>query len=304
MRLAASRRRPLLRFASLLPLIVTAGASCTSGDSSLVNEPSTRLESDDELAIVAPLPLSSLLFRSAENERIVFARQQELVRRCMEDRGFSYPAVRFVAQPTELTFERPFGVWLHKEAQARGYRGPKGDELDYALDTYVAGLDSAAQSTYLYAFNGVGAVPAGRSFPNGLPAAGTSGCVQLALNKLLGDFASYEGDRVLVQKLVNDAYATAMGDPRVAAALKAWRQCMRATGYDVRTPDEALQTAQSGEVATANEIKQAVADVDCKVKSGLMSSWYRAKQDAEQRLLEENYALAERLRDYRAREAS
>jgi len=219
----------------------------------------------------------------------------------MRDRGFEYPQGTYDTLPAELFLPRPFGVWTMAEAQQRGYHGPDTSEATHPVNDLIENMPDSERAAFMYSLNGIGAPPAMKNFPNGMPAAGTDGCLQLALNGIFEDYDQYESTRESVEELAVDADARTNADIRVTGAVAEWAACMQGAGYHYKTPADAA-VGGIGDTITETEIEQAVADVGCKTRVGLMRTWYEVRAGVEEDVLELNAGLVAKLQEYRSLE--
>jgi hypothetical protein len=142
-------------------------------------------------------------------------------------------------------------------AQRYGYHVPEGLLTPLEVDrTYDARENSlgAEQKTAAYVVGGCAREAAVRLRPDRHP------------------------DLALLGRLDNGSLTGSMHDPAVAPALRAWRDCVGRAGFEYADPFAAM--ADPGwwaqDEASDREIAVAVADVGCKERTGLVSTWHAA----------------------------
>jgi hypothetical protein len=95
-------------------------------------------------------------------------------------------------------------------------------------------------------------------------------------------------DVQLPQSLGLAAYAQSRSDARVKALVSEWSQCMKQRGYDLTDPVNAADAFSLEGPTTTAEIRQAKADVSCKVQVGLVATWYAVESAYDKKLIEQN----------------
>jgi hypothetical protein len=94
-----------------------------------------------------------------------------------------------------------------------------------------------------------------------------------------------------LQDLSRTSLEGAQREPRVAEAMRSWRDCVREMGFDYRNPFAAVSDSRwwvdGSSGATSEEIAVAVADVRCKERTDLVEIWHateiRIQEEAIQR---------------------
>ena len=128
----------------------------------------------------------------------------------------------------------------------------------------------------------------GKAVPDG-------GCGQQALDKI----GVEQIDTSVAGKLDADSLDKSQADPRVAAVVTAWSQCMKSSGYTVDSPLQAAKLAQSAQGAapsTAN-IQVATTDIDCKAKTGLVKTWFSVESAIQKQQIEQNQLALQDVRN-------
>jgi hypothetical protein len=101
-----------------------------------------------------------------------------------------------------------------------------------------------------------------------------------------------------IAELNGQSFTGSMQAPAVQEALATWSSCMKKVGYEAfPTPFEAANSIQHIEGApTAEEKNLAVAEVDCKEKSGLVGVWFEEESKIQKQLIADNQAKLDALR--------
>ncbi len=90
------------------------------------------------------------------------------------------------------------------------------------------------------------------------------------------------------------------GDPRVAEAMSAWRDCMHRKGLEYQDPLAAMSDpkwwANDSSVPSSEEIAVATTDVDCKNQTGLVDVWHAAEVRIQEQEINRDPAYFQTLR--------
>ncbi|WP_155056123.1 hypothetical protein [Streptomyces blattellae] len=83
-------------------------------------------------------------------------------------------------------------------------------------------------------------------------------------------------DLAFVSELNGNSFTESMQSPAVKQALADWSQCMQTEGYTAATPSEAAEIVPHVEGGTASkeEIAVALAEIDCKEQTDLVTVWF------------------------------
>ncbi|MFE1037053.1 hypothetical protein ACFW40_34955 [Streptomyces sp. NPDC058807] len=106
-----------------------------------------------------------------------------------------------------------------------------------------------------------------------------------------------------VSELNGQSFTQSMEDPAVKKALTDWSQCMTDAGYaGLATPFEAADSVPHGEgKASQEEIAVALAEIDCKKKTGLVAVWFAKEVKIQKKLIAQH---KDKLSDIRTRNSS
>ncbi|HET8643206.1 MAG TPA: hypothetical protein VFM37_14815, partial [Pseudonocardiaceae bacterium] len=89
-------------------------------------------------------------------------------------------------------------------------------------------------------------------------------------------------------------------DPRFRAVTERWRQCMRQLGFDERDPRRLAEELPAG--ADPGGQPLARADLDCKSRTGYLSTGYARLAEIQRRRLDEDPSVAVDWTDLLARQ--
>jgi hypothetical protein len=223
------------------------------------------------------MPLDGYEQVAGQEQETLTAADDLLVQRCMQQRGFSYPAA---AQPgsgaalLRSIEDGGYGVTGRAQAETYGYgqpgqgtgpgsAGAAGRAAGMALPGFVQQMQQhgTAWTSALLGF-----VPGARaSAPHG------AGCLQTASSELYGPING-NPDPDPVPGLAIQAMQWTQSDSRVLAAERAWSRCMALRGFRQSTPAQA-QERNWPAAPSPVEIATAEADVSCKVATDLVNTW-------------------------------
>jgi hypothetical protein len=221
-----------------------------------------------------------------------------LTRDCVREFGGEYTlpesALTGDAPLFDHPHERRYGIYDERSASVNGYNLPP-DKLPPNERSSVVWNPSAAE-TLLVRGPAKDAPPqqlptstAGRALPEG-------GC-QADADRILGAGTATPPNQNLSNELAYDANQHALGDSRVAAAMKRWSDCMAARGYHYETPWDPNKQ-EWPEPATAEEIATAVADVRCKHETNLLGAMEAVEAAYHERVIRERAGELDTVRAY------
>lgn len=281
-------RRAVTGSALIIAVLVSGCSGGASGEAGS-GSASTTGSKVDEQAWPARTPVSGLAkgmvlpiegYLLSYPELVAWQRaQQNLWKSCMRRYGFNsfsppepgmYPPVGY----DDANMARRYGISDAKEAARYGYHLPN-DRGEPPVWEPAAGAEGAV-------FSGSGAQLAGGSYKGEkVPEGGCQGETKKKLGRISYplaskvEFASLEESRKVAE---------------VRAAVDKWSACMKSSGYRVthpyKTPD--LISTLGSENPSAEETALAVADVECKKTSRLVSIWFEAEKKIQNRRIEEN----------------
>ncbi|TDE15753.1 hypothetical protein [Jiangella asiatica] len=271
-----------------LALAVAGCGGARSDDVAVVADSVTAARSAGQVADRQPaelvLPLDEYAFSEAEDE-VLAAAAEAAVRDCFEARGFDAAdadplpfgsaggaaADAVDAADAADKHERRYAVADPEVAARHGYHPP--DTTDVRQEFYESHTE--AELTALV----------------GTQDGADDGCLHEADEvTAVGNEATLREGELLVSEVQADAWHGAMADPRVQDAFAAWSACMAAAGYRYDAPMEANDDPAwwSTDVAGADEIATAVADVACKDSTGLIAVWSAVEAEYQSELIAQN----------------
>lgn len=233
------------------------------------------------------LPLDAYALTAAEDQ--VLARAAEArVRECAASFGLDaagslpFGTAAESASAAATRHDRRYAVVDPEVAAAHGYHAPT--TVDVRREFYEAHTDAELEVLVGVAADGSATTRAG------VPSGGCLG--QAARATAAADEAGLRAGEELVSAVQADAWHAAMADPRVVDAFAVWSACMAGAGYQYAAPMEANDDPRwwSSEVAGADEIATAVADVACKSSTGLIPVWSAVEAEHQTALIAENRA--------------
>lgn len=230
---------------------------------------------DDVRSLV--LPLDQYIFvRLGETDPVLRA-EWILVAKCVQRFGLEWTPP--VPRNSPENISAPY-FYLHSEESARkfGYHSdwePPPEPTPLSDEFKIVAFGRGPKR-----FAGV-EVPAG-------------GCWGEARRYLAEGLPVVENEQFGLQ-LKNEAAGDAERDARVQDGFRSWSSCMEKAGYDYSTPRDANNDPRwSGQTPSPLEIATAIADVDCKKKTGLLNTWVAVFRAYEQRYIDKHAAaLAE-----------
>lgn len=200
--------------------------------------------------------------------------QHMLIEQCMAGKGFDIELVREDPvrdfQPTASNITRRYGITRMAWAEEYGYALPPEYEDPPVGSRYVP-----ASEAERIAFKGNLSDEERQSGEVG-------GCQGQALDAL-----PFEPES-LVDELDAQSLHRSESDPRVTEVVEAWSQCMGDRGYDYASPYEIGVPPHGGD-----DPQTAVADIQCKEQTSLVTVWFEAESEIQRDLIESNQAALE-----------
>lgn len=226
---------------------------------------------------VGRLPLEA--YRLDHEEEAAYHRARDLLlHACMKRAGFEWRvSSKAPSQPDPR--RRRYGINDAGTAQAYGYHPPTDDpraalEADRALFR-----QPGAEEAY-----------AGPEGTEGL------GCAAQAEKRLAQGAGPVR--RELFGVLDEESLNRSRRHPAVVTALQAWADCMRERGHPYETPYKAAADGWGSPDTEPSHRERAVAtaDVACKQRTGLVTTWLRVETDIQRGLITEHTEELARLR--------
>jgi len=223
------------------------------------------------VARTPPIAPSTLRPVSEADEAILALAEQTLVARCMARAGFDYTVVgpdpdpfpfRYVLDDPRWAGRHGYGSDLRRQQRSR--KNPNS--------RYFQSLTAAEKKAATAAINGPSPVGLTARLPDGLVIRHSDrGCAAEAQRDLYRDLATWFQSTKLVENLPGARYGRVVSDPRYAAAVRSWSQCMRHRGHPVTDPAEAHNRFinRSKPFPHRTEVAFAAAEAACAVTTRL-----------------------------------
>lgn len=278
--------RPLVRPAVvlLLPLaLVGCGTASAPDDVALASDNALQVRSAgviEPAGLVLPLDAYAL---SAADDQVLARAAEERVLACAESFGLDAAAVsplpfgsaEAASAAADTRHDRRYAVADPEVAATYGYHPPV--VVDVREEFYAAHTEAELEVLV-----------------------GAGGCLGEASRAYaIGDEAGLRAGEELVSEVQASAWHSTLADARVLEAFAEWSACMAAAGYDYAAPMSANDDPRwwESEVAGAEEIAAAVADVACKSSTGLVDVWSGVEAEHQTQVIAAN---SEELAAYRS----
>ncbi len=239
------------------------------------------------------LPLDA--FKMSPAEALVFmSASDNLIQRCMADKGFDVPAIERVPL-VESGNERRYGLTDLDSASRYGYQPPTLTDAERRAEVSLRRAEASVTSPE------AAVAMDGGTFTNVDGPERVGGCLGWAQAQL--DATEWAIEDRFVENIAGDAFAKAEADERVRAAFEAWSDCMAAKGYDYPDPWVANddqrwappEGLESGPLTDGDpQLATAVADVTCKQEVNLVGISLAVESAYQLEMIEDNQ---ERLRE-------
>lgn len=271
--------RSIAALALTLPIL---GCSDSSGDEARLDfSGEHRLEMEAEFHPAENISIvESVLYGPSSDAVELEQTSYELIRACVEDAGFEYPAT-FPSSDLLLGEIQPILPTLSVEqAQSRGYgfsELPVTAQRD-SLAEYRAALESDAHrsafdSTLLH-------------------------CAEAAHDTLFRDYGLYDEQRGVLESKRIEFYTAFDASDEVRSLEKEWSKCMGGAGYEVDAHWDAVGLAAGGQSVQqghspdiSTEVRVAVADAQCRLATNFEQRYLDLFRDAESAFVFDNEAL-------------
>ena len=207
---------------------------------------------------------------------------RDLQENCMAEYGFSikFPPAGTTPPPSDndANIERRYGLTDREAAARYGYGLPaeltdqpqqKMPELTDEQVQVLTGHSKPAEPAE--PGSSLAVEPAPKSYKGKeIHDGGCLGWAKSQLNQPTSEELTF------VSELNGNSFTESMQTPVVKEALAEWSQCMKAKGYTASTPFDAAEIVPHTEGGTASreEIAVALAEIDCKEKTGLIAVWF------------------------------
>ncbi|MEU2079217.1 hypothetical protein [Streptomyces sp. NPDC013489] len=222
------------------------------------------------------LPLHTYTISAADGY-VWHAAVREQWRSCMARYGFAdfgppSPSLESVTAQVDTAMGRRYGISDLDKAKKYGYHLPD-DAPEAPYWEPASGAETAV-------FTGKGPeLTEGMYQGKALPEDGCRG----EARRMFPMPQSPEGNKIEAQ-----VFKDSRADANVVAAVEKWASCMKEKGFERKDPLEELDTlgiSVSSPSAGEEEIRQAVADVECKQETRLISLWHEGEKRHQQRAI-------------------
>ncbi|MFE1013738.1 hypothetical protein ACFW4M_20880 [Streptomyces sp. NPDC058794] len=225
---------------------------------------------DEVYEIVLPFDAYELSLEETYQDS---AARDELIRRCLEEKGYDWPAIEYPQDVQDPKNRRRYGVIEMPVARKLGYHPTPGmlgsREVVEQRERRDKSLSAAALDAVYNEKDGCGKKASGYLLRN-------------------GGKADYD----LLRQLSAEIFKEAHGEPEVKKASRAWSSCMAEQGFNYKAPTDALADerwwSEETDRASSAEISTAVADVECQGRSGLINVLYRTEKQLQQQAVIEH----------------
>ena len=225
------------------------------------------------------LPLEAYMGTSEQQATVESARRV-LIRKCMAAKGYEIPFVGSATPDTTGALNgRRYGLIDVRAAASFGFREPN------------VGQPTAAIRQTNQLFNAHPSMAAAYYGVNG-----SGGCVQDVGQRLR--LSERDRDGQFVSGLETGTFEKAEADARVQAALKRWRSCARAAGYQDASPLADSFKRFMSRPDSEQAISAAMMVAKCNQQSRLAATWLAVESAIQRAIVEDN---AERLTDVQHR---
>jgi hypothetical protein len=244
--------------------------------------------------------MDSYFFFSNEEYAAMVRANGRLVSRCMARFGVAYesevadddlvPGVNFI--DTSRLNARRYGLFDRDSASIRGYHNAHRPAVDQPKRD--GRIHTEGELLLLF----------GKTRPE---YANVASPIDLSGAPLPDDGCTGEAERIVtgdrtqavdINEVSARAFRQAETDSRTRAAIGAWSECMRTSGYDYTSVWEPGST-QWPDPPGEEEITTAVRDVSCKLETNLVGIWFAVESAYQRRLIEEHAQAFAAQREYR-----
>ncbi|GAA4452629.1 hypothetical protein GCM10023170_041670 [Phytohabitans houttuyneae] len=215
-----------------------------------------------------------------------------MINRCLERYGFEHLLSTTQSGTFQHTYtaDGRYGINDLVRAERYGYHPALDGNTPTARPLREAPISTDLEMVMTGGLDSSGRRLASRKLVNGqMPPVG--GCVAEAARKLGARDGRTYLDTELAQVLSISSYEQSFADSRVQDAVQKWSSCMLGEGYDIdKDPTVAPDRFPilNNQVPSGVEIRQAVADVTCKIHSNLVGVWFAVETAYQSALIDQN----------------
>lgn len=279
-----------MRFAlsSLMLLTVSAGCAGAQPAGRSPTPPPERTSSQGLLSSAA-IDLATHSGTWPTTERTLMSAEVRLVRACMQEKGFRYPAPDPPARAAPED-ERAAVELADRSRTGYGISQPPSQATgpgSASVDRYYRTLSAARQRGFDQALNGPPDKKVTVSGTDwGEVRVATAGCDAESRSRLAGSPALWARITYVPERYDNELGRRVTSAPAYLRAMGEWRSCMAGRGLPYGSPEQAQgalrkerQAAGSADVFRRREIAVAVADGECALRAHLPAVSLRVQRD-------------------------
>ncbi|MFC0842755.1 hypothetical protein ACFH04_03245 [Streptomyces noboritoensis] len=283
-----SARGTRCALSALMLLTVSAGCAGAQSAGRSAPPPLERTSSPGRLSSAA-IDLATHSGTWPTTERTLMSAEVRLVRACMEEKGFRYPAPDPPARPApedekaavELTDRSRTGYGISQPpSQAPGPGSAP-------VDRYYRTLPAARQRAFDQALDGPPDKKVTVSGTDwGEVRVATEGCDADSRSRLAGSPALWARITYIPERYDNELGRRVPSAPAYVRAMAEWRSCMADRGLAYRSPEQAQdalrkerRTTDSADAFRHREITVAVADGACALRAHLPAVSLRVQRE-------------------------
>lgn len=223
-----------------------------------------------------------------------------LVTLCMATYGFTSNVPQIPPGQQVAPMYRRYGVTSLAVADAYGYHLESGSPLRTGHASPTPTMSPAEHLVYFGTPSGTPLRPPGTGTSPDASGAATAGapaggCVGWASRQLYGTQVDFS----LPRSIETQDFFASEADATVQSTFRAWRACMASHGFHYQTPLDAAGAFKGGsdKPPSALEIVTATADVRCKGKTGLVTTWFDVESRLEERDIQHNIVTLSAIRN-------
>lgn len=212
---------------------------------------------------------------SREENSVLHAAEEELLRDCMRESGFRYRKVAENPLPELRSFPHVIDDLAWAKKHGYGTDLQRKVERMRASDPnqrYFRSLSAERRAAALDAFHGESSRDITVETPDGVQVSRSEeGCQAEAERELFESLPAWFTAESYNEALPGIVEERVAGDARFAAAVRPWSRCMKEDGHDYRSPAELRKRLPSPEnpLPRDKEIRLAVAEAECAHSTGL-----------------------------------
>ncbi|HEX5119217.1 MAG TPA: hypothetical protein VFW65_28845 [Pseudonocardiaceae bacterium] len=227
-----------LRGIAALLAILAAASACTTH---ATQRPATPHDHPSPIALRAAIHLLTSDSTSLQQTWYLARAEQFLDQQCMHRAGYRYLTDPGPPPMAGTTTQDVLGT-SHPATYGVVWTGPTRLPAE---DRYVNSLPTAQRTRYVHTLTGTPGHAATLRLPSGVVVRyQTNGCLGTTRTTLYGSPTAAIEEQTIPQdmRILRDSALNT--DPAYLSALRGWRRCMRAAGWNYHSPEAAIQSLQ------------------------------------------------------------